>query len=89
MTRVVAPGSTSATSLGFVELVWAVDGADGRTFVTGLFNMIDSDLDEYDYTSGTLSFSYLVRRNVRFLAEATYEDKRERYDFITGFVAAF
>ncbi len=74
---------------GFVELVWAVNGADGRTFITGLANMIDSDMDEYDYTSGTLSFSYLLRRNVRLLAEATYEDKKERYDFVTGFVAAF
>jgi hypothetical protein len=74
---------------GFVELVWAVNGADGRTFITGLVNVIDSDIDIYDYTSGTLSYSYLLRRNVRFLAEATYENERERYDFITGFVSAF
>ncbi|MCK4538926.1 MAG: hypothetical protein KAV42_09045 [Candidatus Krumholzibacteria bacterium] len=74
---------------GFVEMVWAVNGADGRAFVTGLVNMIDSDIDKYDYMSGTLNFSYLLRRNVRFLVEATYEDERERYDFITGFVSAF
>ncbi len=77
------------TKGGMVELVWAVRGSMGRPFVTLLFNMIDSDIDEYDYTSGTVSFSYLVRRNVRLLAEATYEDERERYDFVTGFVSAF
>ncbi|MBN1163976.1 MAG: hypothetical protein JXB45_05315 [Candidatus Krumholzibacteriota bacterium] len=74
---------------GLAELVWAPRGVDGRSYVTLLANIIDSDKGLYDCRAVTLSYSYLLRRNMRLLAEVTYEDEWEQYDFITGLVSAF
>lgn len=74
---------------GLVEVVIAPQGPDGKSYLTLLANIIDSDLGLYDYRAGTVSYSYLLRRNVRLLAEATYEDEREHFGFVTGFVSAF
>ncbi len=74
---------------GFVEVVWSVGGEMGRTFVTFLYNYIDSDLNNLDYSAGTLSLSYLLRRNVRLVAEGTYHEDTEAMRLVAGVVSAF
>ena len=72
-----------------VEAILAPRGELGREFVTFLVNWIDSDIAGLDYESYTLSFSYLLKRNLRLLAEGTYEAEDERTRLVGGFVSAF
>jgi hypothetical protein len=80
---------------GFAELIWAVNGEMGRTFLTALYNYVESKTDTpyetvlYEYNAGTLSLSYLLRRNLRLVAEGTYNDTDEAFRFVGGFVSAF
>ncbi len=37
-----------------------------------MFNWVDSDQDALDYTAGTAYGGWLLRRNFRLVAEATY-----------------
>ena len=80
---------------GFAELIWSVNGEMGRTFVTVLYNYVESKADGpcekvyYKYNAGTLSLSYLLRRNLRLVAEGTYNDTDEAFRLIGGFVSAF
>ena len=67
----------------------------GRTFVTALYNYVESKADGpyekvyYKYNAGTLSLSYLLRRNLRLVAEGTYNDTDEAFRLVGGFVSAF
>ena len=80
---------------GFAELIWSVNGEMGRTFVTALYNYVESKADGpyekvyYKYNAGTLSLSYLLRRNLRLVAEGTYNDTDEAFRLVGGFVSAF
>jgi hypothetical protein len=66
------PAGKVATRGGFAELIFLPKGDDSRWYGVGLFNLVDSDLPELRYTSATLHCGYLLRRNVRLTAEATY-----------------
>ncbi|HUV37862.1 MAG TPA: hypothetical protein VMX58_13075 [Patescibacteria group bacterium] len=77
------------TTGGLVEVIWAVHGEMGRPFVTFLYNYIDSELEMLDYRTETLSVSYLVRRNLRLLTEATFNEEEESWRLVGGFVSAF
>lgn len=77
------------TGGGLVEVIWAVNGEMGRPFVTFLYNNVDSELNWLDYRTETLSFSYLLRRNLRLLAEATFNEEQESWRLVTGMVSAF
>ncbi len=83
------PASDVKTAGGLVELVWSVRGQIGRPFVTLLYNFIESDYEGLDHRSATAGFSYLLRRNFRLLAEVTYEDRHEDWNFVAGAVTAF
>ncbi|MCU0640132.1 MAG: hypothetical protein MUF59_09735 [Candidatus Krumholzibacteria bacterium] len=83
------PADEIKTSGGFAELVWLVRGEMGRPFVTLLYNHMESDYEGLDHRSMTAGFSYLLRRNFRLLAEATYEAEREDYGFTAGASTAF
>jgi hypothetical protein len=91
----VVPADVKTTG-GFVEAVWAVHGELGRPFVSFLYNFIDSDVDEVypgetplDYRSEAVNFSYLLRRNLRLSAEASYREVEDEWSFAAGFVTAF
>jgi hypothetical protein len=56
----------------FAELVYRPKGDDGRWYGVGLFNWVDSGQADLRYTSGTLHVGYLLRRNMRLVAETTY-----------------
>jgi hypothetical protein len=61
-----------ATRGGFAELIWLPRGDDSAWYGTGLFNWVDSDRDELDYTAAALHGGWVLRRNFRLVAEATY-----------------
>jgi hypothetical protein len=77
------------TQGGLLEAIWAVQGGNGRHFVTFLYNLVDSDWDGLDYLTATLSYSYLLRRNLRLVGEVTYDDESETYRMTGGFSAGF
>ena len=78
------------TQGGFAELIYAPRGDMSKWYFTGLFNWVDSDLDQLDYSSGTLHAGYLLRRNVRLVAEYTRIFSGEPYGKLSaGFVSAF
>jgi hypothetical protein len=68
----VAPVEKTATRGGFAELIYRPKGDDGRWYGAGLFNWIDSDQEDLAYTSATAHAGYLLRRNMRIIAEATF-----------------
>ncbi len=50
-----------------VELVYSPDMDNSKYYITGLYNLINSDI--YKYETATLSYTYLLSRNLRLLAE--------------------
>lgn len=88
-------GPDTDVDAAFGELVWSPAGAHGRWHFVGLYNWIDSaepvftlrvgeedPLAHYESVSGSLH--YLVRRNVRLLAEVGYDADQERTRFTVG-----
>jgi len=81
-----------ATRGAFAELIYLPRGDDNLWYGAGLFNWVDSDQDDLDYTAATLHGGWLLRRNLRLLAEGSYifkgmDGKHPR--FSVGMVTAF
>jgi len=74
---------------GMAELIFAPQGDRSRHWLIGLYNYIDSQMPGLDYRSETLSYSYLLRRNLRLVAETTFIETDESWRIIGGFVSAF
>ncbi len=85
----ITGGTKVETRGGFAELVLAPGGEAGRHWIVLLYNYIDSQQKELNENEGTLSYSWLLRRNLRLLAEGTYSDTHETFRFAGGFVSAF
>mgnify|MGYP006282441161 CR=1 FL=1 len=80
------------TKGGFAEMIFMPQADESRWYLLGMYNWTDSDLDELDYKSATFHAGYLLRRNVRLVAEETYNFSVDGAEFWTtslGFVAAF
>jgi hypothetical protein len=58
---------------GFVELTYMPKADQSLFLFTLLYNYIDSEPDFNDYQTATFSISHMAARNVRFLAEFTYD----------------
>jgi len=81
-----------ATRGAFAELIYLPRGDDSLWYGAGLFNWVDSDQDLLDYTAATLHGGWLLRRNFRLVAEATYAFRSSggKYPrFGVGLVTAF
>lgn len=81
-----------ATRGGFAELIFLPRGDNSPWYGAGLFNWVDSDQDELDYTGATLHGGWMLRRNFRLVGEATYAFKSGsgKYPrFGIGLVTAF
>ncbi len=61
-----------ATRGGFAELIYLPQGDDSSWYGGGLFNWVDSDLEELAYTAATLHGGWVLQRNFRLVCEATY-----------------
>lgn len=57
---------------GFIEIIYAPKADMSKWYMAGLVNLVESQIDNLDYQSATLHFGYLLRRNVRVVAEGTY-----------------
>jgi len=68
----VLPTEKLATRGAFAELIYLPKGDDSRWYTAGLFNWVDSDQAELEYTAATAHIGYILRRNMRLTAEATY-----------------
>ncbi len=68
----VLPVEKVMTRGAFAELVYLPKGDDSRWYGAGLFNWVDSDQLDLRYSAATAHVGYLLRRNVRVTAEATY-----------------
>ena len=68
----VLPEEKVMTRGAFAELIYLPKGDDSRWYGAGLFNWVDSDQPDLRYTAATAHVGYLLRRNVRMTAEATY-----------------
>ncbi len=67
----VAVSEDVVTSGAFAEVIYAPKGDMSKWYLTGLFNWVESDYKGLDYTSATLHAGYLLRRNMRVVAEFT------------------
>lgn len=74
---------------GFGELIYTPKGDESKWYAVALYNWIDSDLDVYDYQTGTLSLGYLLRRNIRLIGEYTHDFKKEYGQFAVGVILAY
>jgi len=77
---------------GFAELVYTPPVKDNRLYAVGLFNWVNYEDKEENYRSGALQVGYLLRRNIRMLAEVDYifkgpEGKHARV--LVGLIAGF
>ncbi len=68
----ILPVEKLATRGAFAELIYLPKGDDSRWYAAGLFNWVDSGQVDLRYTAATAHVGYLLRRNVRLTAEATY-----------------
>ena len=71
------------------ELTLQPWGPDAKDAIVLLYNRIDSDLDDVDYETWTASWSHLHRRNLRMIAEFSWDAEREESRAVVGFVSAF
>jgi len=73
------------------ELLFLPQGDDSKWYGLALYNYVKSDQKDLEYNSYTLSFGYLLRRNIRIVGEYTYYNNNDKkYGRIgIGFVSAF
>lgn len=75
---------------GFGEIIYAPQGDRSNWYLAGLVNLIDSDIDDLDYSSVTMHAGYLLNRNVRLVTEYTHQLSGTPYGKASlGFVSAF
>jgi hypothetical protein len=82
---------------GFAEFTYMPNADQSLFLFTFLYNYIDSEDNLHDYQTATFSLSHMARRNVRILAEFTYDfvDKNKNIvgprgnRFTIGAVTAF
>lgn len=78
----------STTGIIAEAILWP-HGDESRWYGYSLYNSIDSDMDDYDYQTITVGYGYLVRRNIRFVVEATQDLELEEARGGLGMVFAF
>jgi len=84
------PYEDITTDGGFAEIIYSPRGDMSKWYITGLLNWVESDFDALDYTSATLHAGYLLRRNLRIVAEYTQQFSGIAFGKVnTGFITAF
>ncbi|MFZ1291756.1 MAG: hypothetical protein WAR79_16790 [Melioribacteraceae bacterium] len=74
---------------GIAEVIYKPNGDESKWYTVGLFNWINSDLDNLDYKTLALHAGYLYRRNIRMVAEYKYDLKEKYSMFSIGMISAF
>lgn len=73
----------------FGELIFRPNGDDSRWYSSILYNWIESGQSDLNVRMGTVHLGYLVKRNIRFIGEFSYNFADKFGLFSTGFVTAF
>ena len=71
------------------EILYKPRGDSGRTFLTLLYNRINSDFPGIDYQTITFNFTYLIARNFKWIAEYTHDVEGKHHRLLSGFISAF
>jgi hypothetical protein len=71
------------------ELIYLPNGDQSKFIYSLLYNQIDDDTAYNDYETATISVSHMAARNLRLLAEFTYDLLNEKSRFTAGVVTAF
>lgn len=79
---------------GFAELIFRPNGDDSKWYLTALYNFIESDTHVLDrssrnYESFAAHFGYMLRRNIRLVAEYSHDFNNQNGRFGVGFISAF
>lgn len=80
------------TKGGMAELVYTPGGDDVQWYAVALYNWVDSEYDNIDYESAAFHLGYLIRRNIRLMAEVNYIAKSEFGKYtraLVGLIAGF
>jgi hypothetical protein len=73
----------------FAELIYRPEGDDSKWYLAGLFNWIESDQSGLNYKSLAGHLGYMLRRNIRLVAEYSHNFTNEYGRFGIGFISAF
>ncbi len=87
-----SPRMDYKTRGGMAELVFTPGGTDVQWFAVALYNWIDSDYDNIDYESAAVHLGYLIRRNIRLMAEVNFIAKSINGKYtraLVGVIAGF
>jgi hypothetical protein len=57
---------------GISEVIFTPHGDKGKWYAVGLFNWVQSDMDELDYQSVSAHLGFLLRRNLRLVGEVCH-----------------
>jgi len=82
-------GDDISTNGIVAELVFSPNYDRSRFYYTLLYNRINSDWNDADYQTATLSGSYLISRNLRLICEYTLDLENESNRFVLGINSAF
>lgn len=73
----------------FGELIFTPRGDESKWYGVMMYNWVDSDIKELNYSAGTLSLGYLLKRNIRLIGEYTYNFDKEYGQLAVGVITAF
>lgn len=73
----------------FGELIFRPEGDESNWYAVGLFNWIESDQTDLNLKQLGIHFGYLLRRNIRLVAEYSQNFTNEYGTIGLGFVTAF
>lgn len=85
----IYPPKDIKTRGAFAELVYRPNGDDSKWYAVGLFNWIESDFSELNYKTLSGHLGYVLKRNVRLIAEYTHNFTEEYGKVGIGFITAF
>ncbi len=85
----LAAGDKITSDAFLAEAVISPWGEKGRTFFTAAWNRVDSGLEPASQNTLTLNVNYLLRRNLKWVAEYTHDLLRDDHRLLTGIVTAF
>ncbi len=85
----VAAASETKTRGAFAELTYSPKADKSNWYGVLLYNWVESDEAALKYHSATGHFSYLPARNLRLIAEYSYDFEQKANRFSAGFVSAF
>lgn len=68
------------------ELIFSPYGEGGKLFFTLAYNQVKSSFQGINYQKATLNISYLLRRNLKWMNECTFDIEGKDHRFLTGIV---